>query len=325
MANKKFVKVFIISIILLCAACVLSICSGSVRISLSDILSNKASAYNILIYSRIPRTLAAVFCGAALSVAGGILQSVLNNKLASPSIIGVNAGAGLGVTVCCTSGLLSAISISVFAFCGSLLTVLLIMIFSQKTNASKTSIILGGVALNAIFNAISESILALSPETSVMTTDFKIGGFSTISYERIVPPIFIIVVVIIAMLLLHNELDVLALGDETAKSVGLNTKFYRIVFLVLSALLSGAAVSFSGLIGFIGLIVPHFVKKISPTQSGLFLPLCSIIGGAFVCICDTLARIIFKPFELPVGIIMAIIGGPLFVTILFKKGGFYND
>ena len=325
MANKQYVKTLIISIIILVATCVLSICSGSVKISLTDILSKKDSAYNILIYSRIPRTLAAVFCGAALSIAGGILQNVLNNKLASPSIIGINAGAGLGVTVCCAFGLLSGVSISVFAFIGSLLTTMVILLFSQKTNASKTSIILGGVALNAIFNAISESILALNLESSVMTTDFKIGGFSAISYQRLVPPICIIIIVMIAVLLMHNELDILALGDETAKSVGLNTKIFRIVFLIMCALLSGAAVSFAGLIGFIGLIVPHFIKKLSPTQSGMFLPLCSIIGGSFVCICDMLSRIIFRPFELPVGIIMAIIGGPLFVMILIKRSGLDND
>lgn len=323
--NKNYTKTFVISIILLIASCIFSICAGSVKISFADIVSD-VSVYNIVLYSRIPRTLAAIFCGAALSVAGGILQSVLNNKLASPSIIGVNAGAGLGVTLCCAFGLLSGIYISVFAFLGSLISVILISVFAVKTQASKTSVILGGVALNSILNAISESVLALSPETSVLTTDFKVGGFSAVSYKRLIPSICMIVFALAVISLLFNELDALVLGDETAKSIGVNTKKYRIIFLVLCALLSGAAVSFAGLIGFIGLIVPHFVKKLSFLQSKRFLPLCAVVGGAFVCLCDTLARIIFKPFELPVGIIMAIVGGPLFVIILINsKGGHAND
>lgn len=321
--NKNYTKTIIISVFLLVAACIFGIFTGSVEISFSEIFSGK---FNILLYSRIPRTVAAIFCGAALSVAGGVLQSVLSNKLASPSIIGVNAGAGLGVTLCCALGLLSGIYVSLFAFFGSLLSVILISVFAIRTQASKTSVILGGVALNAILNAISESILALSPDTSLLTTDFKIGGFSAISYKRLIPSVCMIIFALIVISFLFNELDTLSLGDETAKSIGLDTKKYRIIFLVLCALLSGAAVSFAGLIGFIGLIVPHFVKKVSPLQSKKFLPLCAVIGGAFVCICDTLARIIFKPFELPVGIIMAIIGGPLFVIILINsKGGHTND
>ena len=197
--------------------------------------------------------------------------------------------------------------------------------FAQKTKASKSSVILGGVALNAVLNAITESILALNPETSVLTTDFKIGGFSAISYNKLIPSVCIIALVLFILSFLYNELDVLALGNETSKSLGLDTKKYRIIFLVLCALLSGAAVSFAGLIGFIGLIVPHFIKKISPSQSKCFLPLCAIIGGGFVSLCDSIARIVFNPFELPVGIIMAVIGGPLFITILIKKGGYFND
>ncbi len=322
--NKNYTKTFIISILFLILTCILSICSGSVKINFADVLNN-TTTYNIILFSRIPRTVAAVFCGAALAVAGGILQRVLNNKLASPSIIGVNAGAGLGVTICCSTGLLSGVAISVFAFLGSLLSIILILIFAQKTRTSKSSVILGGVALNAVLNAITESVLALNPETSILTTDFKIGGFSAISYNKLIPSVCIITFVLFIISFLYNELDVLALGDETSKAIGLNTKKYRIIFLILCALLSGAAVSFAGLIGFIGLIVPHFIKKISSSQSRCFLPLCAIIGGGFVSMCDMFARIIFKPFELPVGIIMAVIGGPLFVIILIKKGEQFND
>ncbi len=321
MNSKKYTKILFISITVCIFSATFSVLAGSVNIFGAP---NQQSMMNILCYSRIPRMLASLFAGAALAVSGGILQSVLSNKLASPSIIGVNAGAGLGVTLCCAFGVLSGWCVSVFAFVGSLIAIIVISIFGSRTRASKTTVILGGVALNAILNALSESICALIPETSMLTTEFKIGGFSAVSYPRILPAIALIIIALIIVFILFNELDVLALGDETAKSIGLNTKKYRIIFLILCAMLAGAAVSFTGLIGFVGLIVPHFVKRLTTNESRKIIPLCAIIGGAFVCFCDTLSRLIFAPFEMPVGILMAIIGGPVFVAIVINSKGGHN-
>ena len=121
---------------------------------------------------------------------------------------------------------------------------------------------------------------------------------------------------------LCNELDVVSLGDETAQSVGLRVGKYRILFLTLSALLAGAAVSFAGLLGFIGLIVPHFVRRLIGNESRRLLPLCAVFGGAFVCLCDLISRLAFAPYELPVGILMAVMGCPVFVLLLLRlKGG----
>ena len=120
---------------------------------------------------------------------------------------------------------------------------------------------------------------------------------------------------------LRNELDVLALGDETAQSLGLPVKNVRTVFLLLAAMLSGASVSFAGLLSFVGLIVPHTVRKVAGGQSGTLLPLCALFGGGFVTACDLAARMVFAPYELPVGILMSIRGGPFFVLLLLKKKG----
>ncbi len=304
-----------------------SLCLGAVNVSLSqlwDILFHHTSSTltNIILYARAPRTLAWLFAGAALAVSGAVLQNVLSNKLASPSIIGVNAGAGLGVTICSACNILSGFRVSLAAFFGSLISVCVLSLFASRTNASKTTVILGGVAFNSILNALSESIVALQPAIAALNADFRIGGFASVSYARLLPAMVLITVALVVLMTLFNELDVVALGDETAQSVGLSIKRYRILFLVLVALLAGAAVSFAGLLGFIGLIVPHFVRRIVGNESRNLLPLCALLGAAFVCLCDLIARLVFMPYELPVGIFMALIGGPVFALLLIRyKGG----
>lgn len=328
--TKQFRILFWGSIILCLFAAVLSLCLGNVNFTPGEIFNillgkGERISVNIIKYSRLPRIIASMMAGAALSVSGAVLQNVLANKLASPGIIGVNAGAGLGVTVCCALGILSGWAISVSAFFGSLITVLLISVFSGKTGASKTTVILGGVALNSILNAFSESVTVLNPDVAVLTTEFRVGGFSAVSAERLLPASILIITALIILFTLFNELDVLTLGDESAQGIGLSARKYRTVFLILAALLSGAAVSFAGLLGFIGLIVPHLVRKLSGNESRHLLPLCAIWGAAFVTICDMTARMLFKPYELPVGILMAVIGGPAFVWLLLRlKGGHRN-
>lgn len=160
----------------------------------------------------------------------------------------------------------------------------------------------------------------------MLSIDFRVGGFSSVSYLRLAPAAGIILLALAALLTLCNELDVAGLGDETARGVGLSVGKYRMIFLALAALLAGAAVSFAGLLGFVGLIVPHFVRRLSGSESGRLLPLCAIFGAGFVTLCDTASRLIFAPYELPVGILMSVIGGPVFLYLLMRhKGGHRRD
>jgi len=321
--NKRILYGF--SVLLAITTVILSVCIGNVWYSpwrVVKMLLGTEGSPAILLYARIPRTAAAFLAGAALAVSGGVLQNVLNNKLASPSIIGINAGAGLGVTLCCAVGILSGWMISCAAFLGSLLTVSLIFLFSYRTGASRSTVILGGVALNSMLNAFSESITVLKPDVAMLSVDFRVGGFSAVSYTRLIPAGILILLAMLMLLTLCNELDIVTLGDETAQGLGLNAKKYRLLFLTLSALLAGAAVSFAGLLGFIGLIVPHFVRGIAGNESRHLLSLSAVLGGSFLTFCDMMARMLFLPYELPVGILMAIIGGPVFVWLLIRyKGG----
>lgn len=272
-------------------------------------------------FVRLPRTLACLLAGSALAVSGTVIQGVLSNKLASPSIIGVNAGAGLAVTFCCALGQLSGWAIAGSAFLGALLSVLLIVFAAERAGASRTTVILGGIAVNALLNALSEAVVTLVPEAGMMAGDFRVGGFGAVSSVRLIPAGILIGIALVAVYSLRNELDVLTLGEETAQSLGLSVKTVRTLLLVLAAMLAGAAVSFAGLLGFVGLIIPHAVRRIVGSENRVLLPMCAIGGGAFVTLCDTAARVAFAPFELPVGILLSALGGPFFLVLLMKRRG----
>lgn len=325
MANKKAFA-FLAAAALCILATLASLCLGAANLTLSELWQAIEQGPNstagwIFYYARLPRTAACLLSGAALAVSGAVIQGVLHNKLASPGIIGVNAGAGLAVTLCCALGVLSGWAIAASSFAGAMISVLLVMFTAQKTGASRTTVILGGVAVSSFLSALSEAVTTLIPEAGVLSGDFRVGGFSSVAYTRLIPAGALILLALVVVLSLRNELDVLALGDETAQSLGLPVKKVRTVFLLLAAMLSGASVSFAGLLSFVGLIVPHTVRKVAGGQSGTLLPLCALFGGGFVTACDLAARMVFAPYELPVGILMSILGGPFFVLLLLKKKG----
>ena len=330
MKKYKTESCFAGAILLLLIAVVLSICFGSARITLAELLqvikngieNIETPAARIVWYARMPRTAACMLAGAALAVSGAVIQGVLTNKLASPGIIGVNAGAGLAVTLCCAFGAFSGWMIAGAAFGGAVMAVLLIALTAQKISASRTTVILGGVAVNSCFNAASEAISILVPEAGMQAADFRVGGFSNVAYTRLLPAVILILLGLFVLLTLTNELDVISLGEDTAQGLGMPVKKMRTVFLGISALLAGAAVSFSGLLGFVVLIVPHVSRKFVGNENGKMIPFCALLGASFVTLCDLFARTLFSPYEIPVGILMSFIGGPFFLFLLInRKGG----
>lgn len=330
--KNKVAYAYLAAVALLLLALISGVLFGSTRLSIGDaIVALMSGNYDspevrILIYVRLPRVLAGLICGMALSVSGAVIQGVLANRLASPSIIGVNAGAGLAVTLCSAFGIIGGWRLSIFSFLGAFLTVMTVSLGAKKWGASRGTVILLGVALNAFIGAISDSVTTLVPEVSVMSNDFKIGDFSAATYGKVIPAAVAIILGLLVLQTLSNELDVLTLGDDNARGLGLNTCAMRVIFLMLSALLAGAAVSVCGLLSFVGLLVPHAVRRVGVSESRHLLPLCALFGAGFVTLCDTLARVIFAPYELPVGIIMAFLGAPFFIFILIKgKGGAVND
>ena len=329
--KNRIVYTYAISLAVLLLSVILGILLGSTKISLSDMLGAivrgdyQSPEARILLYVRLPRVLGSLICGIALAVSGAVIQGVLANRLASPSIIGVNAGAGLAVTLCSAFGIIGGWQLSLFSFLGAFFAVMIVSIGAKKWGASRGTVILLGVALNAFLGAISDTVKTFIPEVSIISNDFRVGDFSAVTYAKVIPAAVAIIVTVIVLQTFASDLDVLTLGDENAKGLGLNTGVMRIVFLMLSALLAGAAVSVCGLLSFVGLLVPHAVRRIATSKAKHLVPLSALFGAGFVTLCDTLARVVFAPYELPVGIIMAFLGAPFFIFILIQgKGGHRN-
>ena len=294
----------------------LSMGLGSVALS-----SAPEAAWRILRYIRLPRTCAALLAGAALGSAGAVIQTVLHNPLASPGVIGINSGAGLLVAVVCAIAPGAQAYTPIIAFTGALAAALLVTGLARFTGASRLTVVLAGVAVSNIFSAGIDAVVTFVPEALGGVSDYRIGGFSGVTMERIVPAAVMIAVSLMVLFTLTRQMDVLALGEETARSLGLNLGAVRFVLLVLAAALSGGAVSFAGLLGFVGLIVPHAMRRLVGEESGPLLAASALGGACFVTLCDMLARVLFAPFELPVGVVLAFAGGPFFLWLLFRQRG----
>ena len=214
---------------------------------------------------------------------------------------------------------------SFFAFAGAFCAVMPVAAAAKRWGASRGTVILMGVALNSLLGAVSDAIRTLDPDVSVLTNDFRVGDFSAITYTGLIPATAAVVGAFLLLMTLTMRLDILTLGENTARGLGLPAAGMRVIFLLLAAVLSGAAVSLCGLLSFVGLLIPHGVRRgvgIRAGESRHVLPLCALYGGGFVVLCDTLARVLFAPYEIPVGIILAFLGAPFFVFILIKgKGG----
>ena len=322
--NRKML--FVTAGILCLLTAVGSLALGAVPLSLGELwqaicTGPKDTSGYIFWYVRLPRTVACLLAGSALAVSGAVIQGVLHNPLASPGIVGVNAGAGLAVTICGALGCYGGWAVAGGAFLGAALAAFLVMGLASRTGASRSTVVLCGVAVNALLNALGEAITKLIPEVAMYTVDFRVGGFSTVSHVRLIPAGLLILLALGALLTLCNDLDILALGAETAQSLGMSVKRTRTTFLVLAALLAGAAVSFAGLLGFVGLMVPHTVRRLAGEENRFVLPLCALGGGFLVTICDLTCRLLFAPYELPVGIGMSVLGGPFFLMLLLKQKG----
>ncbi|MGI5824249.1 MAG: FecCD family ABC transporter permease [Bacillota bacterium] len=302
----------------------LSLCLGTDSYSPTEVLrvlltgDTESTAYRIIMYVRLPRICAAVLAGGALAVSGGIIQAVLNNPLASPNIIGVNSGAGLMVLLCAAFLPAGTALLPLAAFIGALITAMLILFMSLGSNASKLTIILTGIAVSSIFGAGMNTVMIIDPDAYIGSASFLVGGLATVTMEMLKTPALYIAAGLLAALFCCNDLNILALGKNTAHSLGMNVTLHQFLLMSVAAVLAGAAVSFAGLLGFVGLIVPHAVRFVMGNDNRYVIPASALAGMAFVVLCDMLARILFLPYEIPVGILMAFIGGPFFIYLIFR-------
>lgn len=309
-------------------AAALGVMLGSTPVALSDVAAvltggapSSPAIGNIVQHVRLPRVLAALLAGAALAVSGSVIQTVLNNPLASPNVLGINSGAGLCVLMASAlaPGVLGVLPFAAFA--GALACALLVFAVAARGDGSRVTIVLVGMAATAVFGAGMNAVLIVQPDAYVGAGTFLVGGLSGVRMVDLSWPSLPILAGLALAVLGSRALNVIAAGDTVAQSVGMNVRAVRLGMLAVAALLAGAAVSFAGLLGFVGLVVPHIVRLATGNDLVYLVPTSAFAGAGFVCLCDILARTLFAPYELPVGILMAFVGGPFFVWLVARKGG----
>lgn len=321
-AGAKLVLLAVL--VLLCG--ILGVSLGSTIIDLPAAFAGAISGdfsspqSRILLYVRLPRVSAAMLAGSALAVSGMLIQAVLNNPLAAPNVIGVNAGAGFFtfLAIAILPGVRGAAQLG--AFFGALFAVLLVCAVSAGTG--RLTIILSGVAVSSIFTAGINTVKTFYPDTLYNGSTFLIGGFSGMSLKDLSPAWAIILAALIISWLMSGQADLLGLGEASARSLGMNVGLARFGLIILSCILAGCAVSFSGLLSFVGLLAPHMVRRIfgeARTSHRVLIPAAALLGAGFVTLCDLLSRILFAPYELPVGILLSALGGPFFLALLLRE------
>jgi iron complex transport system permease protein len=313
-------------------AAVMFVCSliGTEKVSLKAVLTGPDTQaatnpdYEIFMRIRLPRIILAGLVGAALACAGVVFQVLLRNPLADPYILGISSGAGLGAIIAVISGLNWTLwgrsPIAVFAFAGALGTVWLVWFIGQLTGKFHvTGLLLAGVVVNAFFSALMMFLTSIAKSDQVYATIFWLMG-NMIEGDFLVLWIGAGCVVggIVALFCIGPQLNALSFGANDARSMGVNVVRIRTIAFGIAAGITAVAVSLSGLIGFVGLVVPHGVRLVFGPDHRQLLPLSSIAGAIFLVIADTLARIIVAPAQLPVGVVTAIVGGPFFLILLVK-------
>ncbi|MTW88281.1 iron chelate uptake ABC transporter family permease subunit [Virgibacillus dakarensis] len=295
-------------------------------------LSNSDSeAYlNIILQVRMPRVIFALLIGMGLSLCGVVLQAVVQNPLADPYILGISSGASLGATFAILVGfgsgaLLSQFGVAFGAFIGAMITTIAVLILSSiGGKATSVKLVLSGVVIGALCGSFSSLIIyfANDAEGIKTVTFWSMGSLASSSWVK--TPIMAVVVLGGCLLFLfqHRVLNTMLLGDESAITLGINLSAYRKLYMVITALITGTMVAYAGMVGFVGLIIPHICRGIFGADHKRLIPGTLLLGGLFLIWCDILSRTLIHNVELPIGIITSVIGAPLFIYILVKKG--YN-
>ncbi|MCH4888260.1 iron ABC transporter permease [Acidaminobacter sp. JC074] len=321
--DRRILKLSIIYVVF-AFSLLIGISMGSLKIGIVDVIKaiffeTDTLNHNIIYNVRLPRNLAAAFVGINLALSGVTLQGVMNNPLADPGIIGISSGAGLMAFVIMILFPDYTYLVPIGAFIGAVLTTFLIYTLAWKNGVSPVRLILSGVAVSAFLGAGINILMTFYPERVQGGLSFMIGGLSGKTWPDLILIWPYTLAAGLLSLLLSNQINLLQLGDEVATGLGLNVERIRTVFIILSALLAASAVSVAGLLGFVGLIVPHIARLIIGSDYRYLYPATIGLGGAVLVGCDTIARMMFDPIELPVGIIMAVLGAPFFLYLLREK------
>lgn len=322
--TKWRITILVIFLFLAVLGSFLSLTKGSSIISIkeiTDILLNPGNdpRSQIIWNIRMPRTIVGALVGINLSLSGAILQAIMRNPLADPHIIGISSGAGLAGVVIMILFPAMEYLITPVAFIGAMLAAVCIYILAWKNGIKPVRIILAGVAVSAFLGAGISGLMIFYSDRVHGALMWMVGGLAARSWPHVNIILPYAVIGLILALASAAYLNILQLGDEMARGLGVNVEVTRIILTAIAALLAASAVSVVGLLGFVGLVVPHAARLLIGSDYRFLLPASALLGIAIVTLSDTFARVIFAPIELPVGIIMAFLGAPFFLFLLRRE------
>lgn len=334
MMTRVAVKpLFIGLILLLIISCVLSLKIGAIPVSFSElgqaIFSTKASQANSVIWQiRMPRTLLGCFVGAILAICGVAMQGLFRNPLADPGLIGVSSGAalGAGLAIVLGGGLMASTAfepyaLATFAFAGGLLVTWLVYKLGQRNGTTDVStMLLAGIAITALSGAAIGLLMNIADDTMLRRLTFwNMGTLNAAMYNNIWPLLIATIAICLFLPCRANALNALLLGESEARHLGVNVERLKLELVICTALGVGAAVAAAGMIGFVGLVVPHLMRLLVGPNHKLLLPASAIAGASLLVLADIVARVIFSPAELQIGIVTAFLGAPFFLYLLMRR------
>jgi len=334
--TKRSLPFLVISSILLIILALVSLGLGPAQISLNQTISiltdgpnhSESPAYsmsqrNIIWNLRLPRVLTSIVAGMALALAGVVFQALFHNPMADPCVLGISSGAAFGVALAAFLGIIGGAtgtwSVPSVAFLGAIGASIAIFILSGGVHRSPVTLLLTGVALNFLLSALMTLFMFLNRSHLQSIMQWTLGSFSTANWDKLLVMTICVIIGSAPLFIMTRELDILLLDEPSGLSVGVPLKTIRIILLLLSTLITSVTVSFCGVIGFVGLMVPHIVRLIVGPRHKLLLP-CSLVGGALMMlVADTISRTVLGASELPVGVVTSIAGAPLFIILLVNR------
>lgn len=326
----SWIAVFLIAIVLVAGY---SLGTGTVKIPFADCygyvvdhvrgeVTNRQYDF-IIVNSRLPRIAVSIIAGAGLAVCGVVMQSVLKNPMADPYTTGISSGAGFGATLAMTFGFTltsGSYAIAVNAFVFSLIPLAAILAVSRMKGSSPTVIIMSGIAVMYIFNAVSTVLkLMANPDDLASLYRWSVGTVAGVSWDNILLMAVATAACIAAVQLLSRKLNIISMGDESAKALGLDVENMRMLLLVLVSVMVAITVSFTGLIGFVGLVAPHICRIFVGADNRYLVPASAAFGALLLLVSDLVGRTIISPATLQVGVVTAFIGGPMFLYLIIRQ------
>ena len=274
----------------------------------------------IIADARLPRVILAGVVGAGLALVGTTIQAVVRNPLAGPGILGVSAGAAVGAVAVLRFGLgAQAVAMPIAAFLGALAAMLVVLLVARGRGALEpTRLVLAGTAVSSVLSALTSLMVLTSPDQGLagQVLQWTLGGFGGSRWDKLVVPVVVLSLSCLVLLPLARSLNVLLAGDESATALGLDVRRMRFGLIVLCAVLTGVLVAVSGVVGFVGLMIPHIARMLVGSDHRRVLPVALVVGAGFAIAADLVARTVMIPQEIPVGIVTALVGGPYFVWLL---------